>query len=379
VTGFFRDPETFEALRKHVFPYLFQDGKERGTIRIWVPGCSTGEEVYSLAMALLEYIWLQTQKTARATLGNIPFQIFATDISETALDRARAGLYSEGSVATISPARLKRFFLPLNGGYQINKSVREMCIFAKQNVAKDPPFSNLDLVSCRNLLIYLGPVLQQRVIPTLHYALKPSGYLMLGESESLGTFADYFAPVDRKSKIFQKKRAPSPPLTYFSVLDYGGRRGDEPRAARELQAVSTVEKEADRVLFNRFVPASIVINEDMEIVQFRGKTGAYLEPATGHPTFNLSKMAREGLLVDLRSALSKAKRERVAVRTEGVRIQSNGGTKEISLEVVPIRQDGRMERFYVVIFQDAPAAGPPEVRESRKQSAKTVPPVKLHA
>ena len=370
VTGFFRDPETFEALRKHVFPYLFQDGKERGTIRVWVPGCSTGEEAYSLAMALLEYIWLQTQKTARAALGNIPFQIFATDISETALDRARAGFYSEGSVANISPARLKRFFLPLNGGYQINKSVREMCIFAKQNVAKDPPFSNLDLVSCRNLLIYLGPVLQQRVIPTLHYALKPSGYLMLGESESLGNFADYFAPVDRKSKIFQKKKAPTPPPTYFSVLDYGGRRGDELKVPREAQAVSTVEKETDRVLFNRFVPASIVINEDMEIVQFRGKTGAYLEPAAGQPTFSLSKMAREGLLMDLRAALSKAKKERTAVRKEGVRIQSNGGTKEISLEVIPIRQQGRLERFYVVIFQDAPVVAAPKGGGGRKKSAK---------
>ncbi len=370
VTGFFRDPETFEALRKHAFPYLFQDGKDRGTIRIWVPGCSTGEEVYSLAMALLEYIWLHTQKTARAGLGNIPFQIFATDISDSALERARAGLYSEVSVADISPARLKRFFLPLDGGYQINKSVREMCIFAKQNVAKDPPFSNLDLISCRNLLIYLGPVLQQRVIPTLHYALKSNGYLMLGESESLGTFADYFAPVDRKNKIFQKKKAPAPPLTYFSGLDYGIRRDEETRLPRESEAVNTVEKEAERVLVNRFVPASIVINEDMEIVQFRGKTGAYLEPATGHPTFSLSKMAREGLLVDLRAALSKAKKGRVPVRKEGVHIQSNGGTRVVDLEIIPIREQGRLGRFYVVVFQDAPATEPSGGREARKKLTK---------
>jgi two-component system CheB/CheR fusion protein len=370
VTGFFRDPETFEALRKHVFPNLFQDGKDRGTIRIWVPGCSTGEEAYSLAMALLEYIWLHTQKTARASLGNIPFQIFATDISETSLARARAGLYSQASVADISPARLKRFFLPLDGGHQINKSVREMCIFAKQNVAKDPPFSNLDLVSCRNLLIYLGPVLQERVLPTLHYALKPTGYLMLGGSESLGNFSDCFAPVDRKSKIFQKRKAAGPLLTYFSARNHRVRPVEEPRLAFEPQIASTIEKEADRVLFHRFVPASLVINEDMEIVQFRGKTGAYLEPATGRPTFSLSKMIIEGLRLDLRAAFSKARKEKVAVRKERVIVQSNGGTREVNLEVIPLPQQGRSQRFYVIIFQDVPAADPQERVQGRKESAK---------
>jgi two-component system, chemotaxis family, CheB/CheR fusion protein len=370
VTGFFRDPETFDALRKHVFPHLFQDGKDRGTIRIWVPGCSTGEEAYSLAMALLEYIWLHTQKTARATLGNIPFQIFATDISETSLARARAGFYSEASVAEISPARLKRFFLPLDGGYQITKSVREMCIFAKQNVAKDPPFSNLDLISCRNLLIYLGPVLQERVLPTLHYALKPTGYLMLGESESLGNFSDCFVPVDRKSKIFQKRKTAGPLLTYFSTRDHRV-RVEEPKLASEPQTASTVEKEADRVLFHRFVPASIVTNEDMEIVQFRGKTGAYLEPVTGRPTFSLLKMVIEGLRLDLRAAFSKAKKERTAVRKEGVTIQSNGGTREVNLEVIPVSQQGKTQRFYVVIFQDVPVVAPQRGSGGRKESGKT--------
>ena len=194
VTGFFRDPDAFEALRKHVFPALFRDNHKRGTVRIWVPGCSTGEEVYSLAMAMLEYLWLETTRTAKPGLGTTPFQIFATDISDSALDRARAGLYSEALVAGVSPERLRRFFMRIDGGYQIVKPVREMCIFAKQNVAKDPPFSNLDLISCRNLLIYLGPVLQKRVVPTLHYALRPSGFLLLGGAESLGTYSEYFAP-----------------------------------------------------------------------------------------------------------------------------------------------------------------------------------------
>ncbi len=368
VTSFFRDPEAFEALHKHVFPNLFQDHKA-GTIRVWVPGCSTGEEVYSLAMAMLEYIWLETQKTARPAPGSVPFQIFATDISEGSLDRARAGLYSAAAVAEVPPERLRRFFVKLDGGYQINKSVREMCIFARQNVAKDPPFSNLDLITCRNLLIYLGAVLQKRVIPTLHYALKPDGYLMLGGAESLGSFAEYFTPVDKKNRLFQKKKSASRLATYFSGVEYGIRRVEDNKAAREPEAVSTVEKAADRVLFSRFVPASIVLNEEMEIVQFRGKTGAYLEPASGHPTFNLVKMAREGLLVDLRAALTKARKERASVRKEGVIIQSNGGTREVNLEVTPLRGEGMPERFYLVVFQDAQVSEPVKNRKGNKRAS----------
>lgn len=374
VTSFFRDPDAFEALRKQVFPHLFQDNKA-GTIRAWVPGCSTGEEVYSLAMSMLEYIWLETQKTARPALGSTPFQIFATDISEGSLDRARAGIYSETAVAEISPERLRRFFVKLDGGYQISKSVREMCIFARQNVAKDPPFSNLDLISCRNLLIYLGPVLQKRVIPTLHYALKPDRYLMLGGAESLGTFTEYFAPLDKKSRIFQKKRSVSRLATYFHGVEYSIRRPEDSKAVREQESVPTVEKAADRVLFNRFVPASIVINEEMEIVHFRGKTGPYLEPPSGHPTFSLVKMAREGLLVDLRAALTKVRKEGAPARKEGVVIQSNGGTRIVNLEITPIRGEGSPERFYLIVFQDAAESQTEKVREraTKAMSGKTVP------
>jgi two-component system, chemotaxis family, CheB/CheR fusion protein len=234
-----------------VLPNLFHDNKKGGTVRVWVPGCSTGEEVYSLAMAMLEYLWLETHKTAKAPPGNVPFQIFATDISDSALARARAGLYSDALVAEISPERLRRFFLRLEGGYQIVKPVREMCIFTRQNVTKDPPFSNLDLVSCRNLLIYLGPVLQKRVIPTLHYALKPDGYLMLGESVSLGSFSEYFVPVDKKSRIFQKKRSATRLVSSFGALDFGIRRAtQETGAMRQPEAIFPTEKEVDQLLMS---------------------------------------------------------------------------------------------------------------------------------
>jgi two-component system, chemotaxis family, CheB/CheR fusion protein len=354
VTGFFRDPEAFEGLRKHVLPTLFRDNP-KGTVRVWVPGCSTGEEAYSLAMAMLEYLWLETTRTAKPGLGATPFQIFATDISDGSLDRARAGLYSEATVAGVSPERLRRFFMRIDGGYQIVKPVREMCIFAKQNVAKDPPFSNLDLVSCRNLLIYLGPLLQKRVVPTLHYALNPGGFLLLGGAESLGTFSEYFAPLDKKNRIYQKKNSATRLPAHFGSPDSPHHRRAEAKATREVPA-STVEKEVDRLLLNRFVPASIVVNEQMEIVHFRGKTGRYLEPATGQPTFSLAKMAREGLLVDLRAALTKAKKGNVAVRKTGVQVRSNGHTREITLEVSPLRRQNTGERCYVIVFQDAPPA-----------------------
>ena len=228
VTGFFREPEAFTALRKHVYPKLFEGRKPDNPIRVWVAGCSTGEEAYSIAITLLEYMWVHSRNISQAATA---IQIFATDISDTALDRARTGVYTEAAVAEISAERLKRFFVRLDGGFQINKSIRDMCIFAKQNLVKDPPFSNLDLVSCRNLLIYLGPVLQRRVIPSLHYALKPGGYLMLGASENLGGFADHFGLVDKKDKIYQKRKTTARLTTYFASADYSA----DPSRRREAR------------------------------------------------------------------------------------------------------------------------------------------------
>jgi two-component system CheB/CheR fusion protein len=368
VTGFFREPEAFLALRKHVYPKLFEGRKPDNPIRVWVAGCSTGEEAYSIAITLLEYLWAHTRNISQAAIA---IQIFATDISDTALDHARTGLYPDAAVSEISAERLKRFFVRQDGGYQVNKSVRDMCIFAKQNLVKDPPFSNLDLVSCRNLLIYLGPVLQRRVIPTLHYSLKPSGYLMLGEAESLGGFGDHFALVDKKDKLYQKRKTTARLATYFASTDYSPRRIEDARTGKQLPARFTVENEVEQLLINRFVPASIVVNDQMEIVQFQGKTGAYLEPASGHPSFNLSKMAREELVVDLRAALSTAKKNKVAVRKEGVQFQSEGRTREVDLEVLPLHGQAAQERYYVVVFQDkiqAPARPPAKAGGKAKKA-----------
>src|SRR5271154_1576223 len=365
VTGFFREPETFLGLRKHVYPKLFEQRKPDDPIRVWVAGCSTGEEVYSIAISLLEYMWGHSRNISQAATA---IQIFATDISDTALERARTGLYSQEAVAEISEKRLKRFFIRLDGGFQINKSVRDMCVFAKQNLVKDPPFSNLDLVSCRNLLIYLGPILQRRVIPALHYALKPGGYLMLGTSENLGGFADHFGLVDKKDKIYRKRRTATRLTTYFGKDAHIPGWPLEAKLARDLPSPVTVEREVEHLLLDRFIPASIVVNEQLEIVQFHGKTGAYLEPLAGSPSFSLAKMAREGLLIDLRAALDTAKKTNSVTRKAGLQIKSETGVREIALEVVPLRGPTAHERFYVVVFQDG--ARKPEVAEDKGKAGK---------
>ena len=365
VTGFFRDPEAFEALASTVLPAILQARRaEDGPLRFWVPGCSTGEEAYSIAIVLTEYLWDHAPKSSASANA---VQIFATDISDSALDRARIGVYSEAAVSDVSPERLKRFFLPQSNGFQISKAVREMCIFAKQNVAKDPPFSNLDLVSCRNLLIYLGPVLQRRVIPALHYALRPNGYLILGGSETLGLFADQFIVVDKKSRIYRKKPTSARLATFFTPQPHEYRKVGGVQVSKPAQSGLSIEKEVDRLLVNRFVPASVVVNDALEIVQFRGKTGAYLEPAAGQPTFSLSKMAREGLLIDLREALIHAKKDHQPVRKQGVRIKSDAGTREIDLEVIPVRGETSSENYYVIVFQESLTDGAARPKRGAKK------------
>ncbi len=360
VTEFFRDEGAFDSLQKKILPAILESrGPDEGPLRIWIPGCSTGQEVYSLAMVVLEFLWNGNSKKTSRTHPNFGVQIFATDIGDYALERARSGIYAANEVLGVSKERLKRFFVRHNGGFQIHKSVRELCIFAKQNVIKDPPFSNLDLISCRNLLIYFGRVLQKRVIPTFYYSLKNRGYLMLGPSESLGSFEDLFALVDKKHKIYQKKRHAGRLAPHFVYQDYAIPRPDRANPSKGLEVGFDADREVETVLASRFVPPSIVVNEQMEIVQFRGKVGPYLGPASGHPTLNLSRMAREDLQVDLRDVLSRAKKEKRPVRKAGLRIKFNGGTRDIDLEAIPVRGQSAAERLYVIAFQDSVRPAPP--------------------
>ncbi len=363
VTSFFRDAGSFGALKKKVFPRIVNGLRSDSAIRVWVPGCATGEEVYSLAILLLEYLGERA--------GHVPIQFFATDISERALAKARLGLFQGNIAADVSPARLRRFFTKVTGGYQVNKAVRELCIFAKQNVAKDPPFSSLDLISCRNVLIYLNPVLQKRVMPIFHYALKPNGFLLLGGSETTSGFENLFGPFDRKHRIYAKQAAAARPVVDFSVSDYPAGEPEAPRQSVVPERPAfDIQREADRMLLGRFAPASVLINEHMEILQFRGHTGPYLEAASGSASLNLLKMAREGLLMELRSAIHKARKKGVPIRHEGLRIKSNGETRSVNLEVVPIKS-GMRERHFLVLFQETDQPAPSEAVVTKVRPIKT--------
>jgi two-component system, chemotaxis family, CheB/CheR fusion protein len=360
VTGFFRDPTVFQMLKKRVFPRLVKDKAPEDPVRIWVPGCSTGEEVYSVAIALLEF--LSDRKAAH------PVQIFGTDINEAALEKARAGHFPESIKRDVSPDRLRRFFLRADGGYRINKNVREMCIFARQNLVVDPPFSNLDLISCRNVLIYLGPLLQRKVMPLFHYALRPEGYLLLGSSETVGAFADLFALVDKKAKLFAKKSTRVRPAVAFGpgLPEPQFAWNVEPESALALpSSLADVQKQADRVLLAQFSPAGVVINWHLEVLQFRGHTGPYLEHSHGEASLNLLKMAREGLRLDLRAAISKAIKHDVRVR-QGARVKELGETSTLTIEVIPFTSPPATEKYYLVLFEPtARVSKPASVRQGQ--------------
>jgi two-component system CheB/CheR fusion protein len=341
VTGFFRDREVFTALNQIVMPKLLRDRAVGDPLRIWVPGCSTGEEVYSIAMLLFEML--------QETEVFPPVQIFATDVSEAAIEKARSGIYLENAMVDVSPERRRRFFVQVEGGYQVTKRIRDVCIFARQNVAADPPFSNLDLISCRNMLIYLDEVLQKRVIPFFHYALKPSGFLVLGSSESIGGFADLFTPVDRRNRIFVKRPTLTRPVVDFGAYGEGARAFHE-RPPAPRAGANDVTREADRLVLGRYGPPGVLINDQFEAIHFRGKTGPYLETAPGAASFNVLKMAREGMLVELRAAVVKAKKSGRPVRQPGVRVRQDGTFRETTLEVIPIPQ-GQNGNFFLVLFE----------------------------
>ena len=345
VTGFFRDPEAFETLKKIAFAAITTNKSSNAPIRAWVPGCSTGEEAYSIAISLLEYLG--------DSASNIQIQIFATDISDTVIQKARAGVYPESITLDVSPERLRRFFQKTEGGYIVSKTIRDMCVFAKRDVSKDPPFSKLDLISCRNVMIYMGQTLQKRIIPLFHYALNPDGILFLGTSETVGGYLDLFTTLDEKHKIYSKKSGVVP--THLDFVPHFNMDADTIGHPAEAQVAATsldIQKVADQVLLNRYAPASLVVTDSLDIVQFIGKIGPYLEPASGDATLNLMKMVKSGLQLELRVAFQKVKREG-RVRKEGVIIQHNGGLKTVDFEVLPLPSLPDKDRYFLIVFEDA--------------------------
>jgi two-component system CheB/CheR fusion protein len=362
VTGFFRDPDVFDALKREILPGVVERRTDANPVRVWVPGCATGEEVYSLAMAFAE---------VSEKLGGCPMQIFGTDVSEEALDRARSGIYPDTITADVSPERLRRFFTRVEGGYRVSKSVRDCCVFARQNLTRDPPFSRLDLVSCRNVLIYLGGPLQRKVMSIFHYALRPQGVLLLGSSETIGSFGDLFSSIDRRHKIYRRTTAASNRLT----VDFEPSpspapvrpRAEKIRMHNETAPPPNVFREADRVMLARLAPPGVLINESMEILQFRGRTSSYLEPPAGAASFNILKMAREGLLADLRAAIHAARKSEDPVRREGIRVRTNGDYTTVDVEVIPFTTPQK-ERYQLVLFHDADNIAAASPRTDRQPS-----------
>lgn len=350
VTSFFREPETFRQLKAEIFPKLILNKavRDREPLRIWVPGCSTGEEAYSIAISFLEF--------SREQHINLPIQIFATDLNAVAVAKARSGIYPGNIRQDVTAEQLDRFFIQVGQGYQINKTVRDLCIFAEQNIVKDPPFSRLDLISCCNVLIYLGSVLQRKVIPIFHYALKPTGYLLLGTSESIGGFADLFRLVDKNYKFYLKRNAVTPLNFDFTVMeDMATELKDGEGMNRnhdDLQDSQDILQEADRIMLAKYTPAGVIINDKMEIVQFRGQTDPYLTHAPGLASLNLYKMLKPDLILEFQKAIHQADKEERPVRKEGLRINGNAQSRNINVEIFPFRDPVQAKRYFLIAFEE---------------------------
>jgi two-component system CheB/CheR fusion protein len=369
VTRFFRDERTFRALKKRFIPAIVRHKGRKGDMRIWVPGCATGEEVYSLAISILE--------TLGPIASSMRVQIFGTDLSEAVIDRARLGIYSSAIEKDVSPARLHRFFKKLDSTYQINRSVRDLCTFARQNITADPPFSRIDLISCRNVLIYLGPQLQKRSLPIFHYALNPGGYLMLGPSESIGAFSDLFELVDKTAKIYAKKVLPGRPEVDFrpyhgfaEIKTLEPARLAPPVEGRDFN--SQVQQVADRIMLGTYAPSGVVIDENMQIRQFRGKTTPFLEHSAGPASLNLLHMARSSIVADLRGTIHRALKTGQPARKEHAYAKRDNHIVEVNIEVVPFKVPTSDKTWMLVIFSEV---GVPDARmhtssKKTKKSAK---------
>jgi two-component system CheB/CheR fusion protein len=367
VTSFFRDPESFAALKTEVFPRILRNRPADTPVRVWVPGCATGEEPYSIAICMLEFLEEEGIK--------IPIQIFATDVDEAAIEKARSGVYLENISNDVNPERLRRFFTPIEHGYEVSKAIRETCVFAKQNLISDPPFSRLDLISCRNVLIYLDS-LHGKIIPIFHYALKPGGFLMLGPAETVGRLSALFAAVDPKNKIYSKIEGPPIHRT---------RRGRAPRERDVWERTIRMpddaresvdsQRRADNAVLETYGPPGIVLNENLEVLQICGNIKPYLERSPGKDDTNLLKRPdRAGLASAVHEAIQDAKEKQRSVRRECVQIKHRGQIRDVNLQVIPI--DSKDRGTFLVLFEEhhqspAPEAASSEITAEEKLAAQT--------
>ena len=340
VSYFFRDSKVFQMLPEMVFPKIFEKKNENDTIRIWVAGCSTGEEAYSIAIALHEY--LKERKSA------MKVQIFASDISENVIAKARTGCYLPQDVRNISVEKLKKYFTKVDGLYQINKEIRDLCVFAKHNFTKDPPFAKLDMISCRNVLIYLNTYLQKKAFTTFHYALLPSGILFLGKSESTNHAPGLFKPLVKNHTLFGKHNSIHSKPSILRETPQNRNQIMQEKATKKELSIPDFQKNAENILFNSYTPAGVIVNENKDIIHFHGNTGEFLIPPQGKPNFNILKMVREGLAFEVRSAILDAKTTQTKCIKTAIPIKGKDYFADI--EVIPLH-DKSEEHHYLVLFQ----------------------------
>ncbi len=348
VTRFFRDPGFWESMRTNVLPVLFQDRPPEKPIRIWCAGCSTGEEAYSLGIAILEHLSQNGLDT--------PVQIFGTDASEQSIETARIAVYAETIAAEISPERLRRYFVKVDRGYQVSKRVRDTCIFARQNLCNDPPFSHIDILSCRNVMIYFNPALQRQVMLTFHYALESGGYILLGMSEGLRDYGDVFSSVDRKNKIYVKT-GNNLPFHYESPRNYALTQHPALGHASTAESESNVwpeldlQRAADRIVLARFGPPGLIIDDRMNVLQSRGQTSAFLDLTPGAVSWNLLRVLRDGIANDVRVAAQRAVHENVPASAITTIIDEQAGEQTIQIDVLPITSASSRPRCFLILFQ----------------------------
>ncbi|MCW3117214.1 MAG: signal transduction histidine kinase with CheB and CheR, partial [Chitinophagaceae bacterium] len=349
VTSFFRDTDTYDYLKNTLFPKILKSKTQYGPMRIWTPACSTGEEAYSLAMILIEVLG---DKTPEMTV-----QIFATDLSEKVIAKARRGVYTRNDLLNVPPDRIQRFFTKSDGEYRIIKTIRDICVFAPQNVFRDPPFSKIDFISCCNLMIYLDTLLQKKILSTFHYALNNNGYLMLGKSETVGTSIQLFNQVEKKFRIYLKKKDVANNAMFelnYSIPHIAVTESPKlPKIApRTMQLPpSDLEKTVNDILLKKYIPATVVINADLEILFFKGSTGLFLEPSSGKASLNLLKMARPGLEFELRNTIHKAGKSGEPIKKTGLEIKIKEIVHQVSIEVTPLKTENE-ERLFLIILEE---------------------------
>jgi two-component system CheB/CheR fusion protein len=364
VTSFFRDPPAWDALRDEAIPALLADRPGGGQLRAWVAGCSTGEEAYSLAIAFREAVEKVHPKVSYS------LQIFATDLDAHAIARARQGVYPANIVSDVTPLRLRRFFVKdRDDAFRVNKEIRESVILAQQDLTRDPPFTRMDLVVCRNLLIYLEAELQQRLIAVFHYSLRSGGVLFLGSSETLGGLTSLFGPADAKHRIYRRKETAVRRSVQEGVSSFfhagAAAMAPGPRAAK---SGASLQAAADEVVLRQFGPAAAVVSERGEILYTNGRTGKYLEPAAGKANWSVFAMAREGLRHALSSAVQKATRQGRAVTVRGLNVKTNGRTEAVDVTVKPLQDPDSLAGTCLVVFREAPP--PPRPGADRRQGSR---------